>query len=156
MSRDHPDKYERVDNRDNDNHNSNNYPDEKKTSVSSNNYRSKSPNNVFLLINFYWLLKLDLKNRNDEEIIPVNVLAAFNIPRDMKEEELRDLFSREAPLLSMNMVIDKETNVPKGFAFFTYETINDATITKAALHGMVLEIKTDERRNIQILFFRNF
>ena len=43
-----------------------------------------------------------------------------NIPFDVSEDELREIFSRPGPIVSISLVPDKETGRSKGFCFIEY------------------------------------
>jgi cleavage stimulation factor subunit 2 len=49
-----------------------------------------------------------------------------NIPYEATEDELRAIFSRVGPVVSLRLMYDKETKQPKGFGFIEYRDIETA------------------------------
>jgi cleavage stimulation factor subunit 2 len=49
-----------------------------------------------------------------------------NIPYEATEDELRAIFSRVGPVVSIRLMYDKETRQPKGFGFIEYRDIETA------------------------------
>jgi cleavage stimulation factor subunit 2 len=49
-----------------------------------------------------------------------------NIPYEATEDELRSIFSRVGPVVSIRLMYDKETRQPKGFGFIEYRDIETA------------------------------
>ena len=58
-----------------------------------------------------------------------------NLPYDIKEEDLIDLFSSYGKVAKANIVKDKETRRSKGFGFVTMEDENEAHSAINALNG---------------------
>ncbi|KJH49785.1 hypothetical protein DICVIV_04125 [Dictyocaulus viviparus] len=79
--------------------------------------------------------------RSDE-----NTCRVTNLPQDMEEAELRELFAAIGKVSRVFIARDKLTNQPKGFAFVTYEMREDAEKAIAKLNGirkyhMVLKVE---------------
>ncbi|VDL69670.1 unnamed protein product [Nippostrongylus brasiliensis] len=79
--------------------------------------------------------------RSDE-----NTCRVTNLPQDMEEAELRELFAAIGRVQRVFIARDKITNQPKGFAFVTYEMREDAERAIAKLNGirrhhMVLKVE---------------
>ena len=51
------------------------------------------------------------------------------------EDELRDLFAQYGTVLSANIIMDRETRRPKGFAFVEMEDEQAATAAISQLNG---------------------
>ena len=49
-----------------------------------------------------------------------------NIPYEATEDELRSIFSRVGPVVSIRLMYDKDTRQPKGFGFIEYRDIETA------------------------------
>ena len=49
-----------------------------------------------------------------------------NIPYEATEDELRAIFSRVGPVVSLRLMYDKDTKQPKGFGFIEYRDIETA------------------------------
>ena len=56
-------------------------------------------------------------------------LYVGNIPFKMEEQELRDLFGGFGEISEIKVIMDRETNRPKGFAFVSFS--DDAAADKA-------------------------
>ncbi|PIO76551.1 hypothetical protein TELCIR_01380 [Teladorsagia circumcincta] len=79
--------------------------------------------------------------RSDE-----NTCRVTNLPQEMEEAELRELFAAIGRVVRVFIARDKITNQPKGFAFVTYEMREDAERAIAKLNGirkhhMVLKVE---------------
>lgn len=64
-----------------------------------------------------------------------NKLYVGNIPFQMTEEELKDLFSSIGKVSEVHVVIDRETNHSRGFGFVTMAAVSDADKALKALNG---------------------
>jgi RNA recognition motif-containing protein len=60
-------------------------------------------------------------------------LYVGNLPFTVTEGELRELFARHGVVQSVNVVTDRETGRPRGFAFVQFE---DATAAEAAMRAL--------------------
>ena len=58
-----------------------------------------------------------------------------NLSFDMSEVELRDLFSEHGQVNEVALMMDRETNRPRGFAFVTMATIEEARRAVGELSG---------------------
>lgn len=56
-----------------------------------------------------------------------------NLSFDVTENELRDMLAEHGPVNEINVVMDRETGRPRGFAFATMNTEEGA---KAAIEGL--------------------
>jgi RNA recognition motif-containing protein len=62
-------------------------------------------------------------------------LYVGNIPFSATEADLRDLFERHGAVGSVNVIMDRETGRPRGFAFVEMEDANAAEAAIRALDG---------------------
>ncbi len=62
-------------------------------------------------------------------------LYVGNIPFSATESDLRDLFGQHGPVESVNVIMDRETGRPRGFAFVEMESAGDADSAMRALDG---------------------
>ncbi len=70
-----------------------------------------------------------------------------NLPFSSTEEELKELFSRHGTVESVNVITDRETGRPRGFAFVEMEEASAAQDAIQALDGSDLggrNIKVNE------------
>jgi len=58
-----------------------------------------------------------------------------NLSFETTENELQDMFSAIGPVTEVNLIVDRMTNRPRGFAFVTMETEEAANAAIAALAG---------------------
>ncbi|KAG5440898.1 hypothetical protein PCK2_000053, partial [Pneumocystis canis] len=58
---------------------------------------------------------------------PSKVVFVGNIPYDVLEEQLKDIFRQIGPINRFRLVFDKETNKPKGYGFCEYPDIATAS-----------------------------
>jgi RNA recognition motif-containing protein len=65
-----------------------------------------------------------------------------NLPFSVTEEELRELFGRHGAVQSVNVVTDRETGRPRGFAFVQFEDAGGAEAAMRALDGSNLGGRT--------------
>lgn len=56
-----------------------------------------------------------------------------NCPYDVSEEKLRDLFAAYGDVDSVNVITDRDTGRPRGFAFVE---MSDASAAQAAIKGV--------------------
>ncbi|PAV61627.1 hypothetical protein WR25_00655 isoform B [Diploscapter pachys] len=80
--------------------------------------------------------------RSDE-----NTCRVTNLPQDMDESELREIFTKIGRCTRVFIARDKITNLPKGFAFVTYENREDAAraIRKMGLLTILRKQRARER-----------
>ncbi len=62
-------------------------------------------------------------------------LYVGNIPFSTTEDELRDLFQQHGGVSSVNVITDRETGRPRGFAFVEMEDASAAETAMRALDG---------------------
>jgi RNA recognition motif-containing protein len=62
-----------------------------------------------------------------------------NMSYNTSEEDLRDLFAQYGTVLSANIIIDRETRRPKGFAFVEMEEDSAAAAAISQLDGKDLD-----------------
>ena len=69
-------------------------------------------------------------------------LFVGNLGPDVTHEELRRLFETYGPVAQVHIIVDRDTGLPRGFAFV--EMIDDADAEKAikALNGSILKDRT--------------
>ena len=58
-----------------------------------------------------------------------------NLAFDVTEEDLRDVLGQHGPVNEINVIMDKETGRPRGFAFATMNTAEGAKAAIEALNG---------------------
>lgn len=66
-------------------------------------------------------------------------LYVGNIPFKVTEGDLQDLFAQYGSVAAVDLIMDKMTGRPRGFAFVTMATPEDATKAIEALHGKSFE-----------------
>ena len=62
-------------------------------------------------------------------------LYVGNLPFDVNENDLRDMLSPHGPVNEINVIMDKITARPRGFAFATMNTQEGANAAILALNG---------------------
>lgn len=62
-------------------------------------------------------------------------LIALNLPRNLSEEELKNIFAEHGDVTECTLVMDEKTGGSKGFAFIEMERDEDAMIAIEKLHG---------------------
>jgi cold-inducible RNA-binding protein len=62
-------------------------------------------------------------------------LYVGNLSFDVTENDLREMFSEHGPVNEINVVMDKITGRPRGFAFVTMNTEEGAKAAIQALNG---------------------
>ncbi|XP_065579305.1 cleavage stimulation factor subunit 2-like [Artemia franciscana] len=58
-----------------------------------------------------------------------------NIPYDVTEEKLKEIFSEVGPVLSFKIVFDRESGKPKGYGFCEYQDVDTAQSAIRNLNG---------------------
>ena len=76
---------------------------------------------------------LDNKNEPDADAIK---MFCGQIPRNMNESELREIFEQFGPVCQLNVLRDKQTGESKGCCFVTYYTRKAALDAQNALHNL--------------------
>ena len=79
-------------------------------------------------------------------------LYVGNLPFTTTESELRSVFERHGPVASVNVIMDRETGRPRGFAFVEMEDASTAEQAIRALDGSDLggrTLKVNEARDRQ-------
>lgn len=76
--------------------------------------------------------------RRDEECELSKKLYVGNIPFSTTEEELRAVFERHGSVASVNVITDRETGRPRGFAFVEMDDTSAAEEAMRALDGSEL------------------
>lgn len=66
-------------------------------------------------------------------------LYVGNIPFKVTEGDLQDLFAQHGAVAAVDLIMDKMTGRPRGFAFVTMATPEDAANAIKALHGTSYE-----------------
>lgn len=62
-----------------------------------------------------------------------------NMPFGMDQDALKNMFSKFGEVESVNIITDRETNRPRGFAFVEMVESNDARQAISALSGQEIE-----------------
>lgn len=75
----------------------------------------------------------------------MNKLYVGNLSYNITENELRDLFSPHGEVSEVSIVMDRMTNKPRGFAFVTLGSSEEATAAIQALNG-----KSCDGRNLTV------
>ena len=65
-------------------------------------------------------------------------LIVLNLPRDLSEDALAQLFKVHGDIKSCNLVIDDKTGTSKGFGFVEMALEDEAQIAIKELHGSKL------------------
>jgi cold-inducible RNA-binding protein len=76
-------------------------------------------------------------------------LYVGNLSYDTSEASLRTAFEAHGEVTSVNLITDRDTGRPKGFAFVEMASPEDAQKAKAALDGTQLDgraLKVDEAK----------
>jgi len=71
-----------------------------------------------------------------------NKLYVGNLPAEVTETELKDLFSPSGTVKSASIATDRETHQQRGFAFIEMSTDGEAEKAIAALNGSELRGKS--------------
>jgi RNA recognition motif-containing protein len=66
-------------------------------------------------------------------------LYVGNLAYTVTENDLEDLFVHYGPVTEVNLMLDRNTGRPRGFAFVTMETKEAADAATAALNGKDLQ-----------------
>ncbi|MGH0034669.1 MAG: RNA recognition motif domain-containing protein [Myxococcota bacterium] len=77
-------------------------------------------------------------------------LYVGNLPFSSTQEDLQDLFGRHGSVASVNVITDRETGRPRGFAFVEMENASDADEAIRALDGSNLggrDIRVNEAQD---------
>ncbi len=64
-----------------------------------------------------------------------NKLYVGNLPFTIEESELRNLFEEHGAIQSINVIMDRDTGRPRGFAFVEFEDAGSADEAQRALDG---------------------
>jgi RNA recognition motif-containing protein len=64
-----------------------------------------------------------------------NKLFVGNLSFETTEKDLRDTFAAQGTVTEANLIMDRTTNRPRGFAFVTMSTDEEAQKAIAALNG---------------------
>ncbi|OMH83668.1 Cleavage stimulation factor subunit 2, partial [Zancudomyces culisetae] len=62
-----------------------------------------------------------------------NVVFVGNLPFDMTEEQIKDVFSDVGPVIDFKLIFDRETGKPKGYGFCEYP---DAETASSAIRNL--------------------
>jgi RNA recognition motif-containing protein len=66
-------------------------------------------------------------------------LFVGNLPYSMTEDDLRALFEASGRVVSVRVVVDRETRRPKGFGFVEFDAPNAADAAIAELSGRMID-----------------
>jgi RNA recognition motif-containing protein len=69
-------------------------------------------------------------------------LYVGNLPFSATETDLRDLFGKHGDLASVNVITDRETGRPRGFAFVEFEDPSSADAAMQAIDGTEIDGRT--------------
>lgn len=62
-------------------------------------------------------------------------LFVGNLPHSYNEADLRNLFAKYPTVVSVKIIMDRETNRPKGFGFVEFSSADEADQAISELHG---------------------
>ena len=62
-------------------------------------------------------------------------LIALNLPRDLGEQDLEELFKTHGNVTACNLVLDDKNGTSKGFGFVEMELEQEAMVAIEKLHG---------------------
>jgi len=71
-----------------------------------------------------------------------NKLYVGNMPLQVSEEQIRELFAKVGEVASVNLIADRDTGRPKGFGFVEMASEEDAREAIEHLNGTTLSEKT--------------
>ncbi|CAJ0938342.1 unnamed protein product, partial [Mesorhabditis belari] len=77
---------------------------------------------------------------------PNRQIGLFNLPYNVSENDLREIYRRHGPIEDIRIIFDYETGMSRGFAFITFNHLRDATKALQATKGMKIDdrmIKAD-------------
>ena len=66
-------------------------------------------------------------------------LYVGNLSYNVTENDLQDLFAQYGPVTEVNLMLDRMSGRPRGFAFVTMETKEAADAASSALNGKDLQ-----------------
>jgi len=66
-------------------------------------------------------------------------LIVLNLPRDLTEDGLANLFRTQGEITAHNLVMDTSTGLSKGFGFVEMVSEEDANAAILALHGTKIQ-----------------
>ncbi len=64
-----------------------------------------------------------------------NKLFVGNLPHEMTENELQEIFAEVGPVVSAKIITDRMTGLPRGFGFVEMGSDEEAQAAIAALNG---------------------
>jgi len=68
-----------------------------------------------------------------------NTIFIGGLSWNLQSEDLKDIFSEHATVVSANVIFDRETKRSKGFGFVEFETADDANAIKEKFDGAELD-----------------
>ena len=74
-------------------------------------------------------------SQSKKQIIVNTKLFVGNLAYSVTENDLQDLFAQYGPVIEVNLMLDRATGKPRGFAFVTMETKEAADAATQALNG---------------------
>ncbi|XP_076652321.1 protein sex-lethal isoform X4 [Halictus rubicundus] len=83
-------------------------------------------------------LKVSFARPSGEEIKETN-LYVTNLPRNITESQIDDIFSKYGNIVQKNILKDKLTGLPRGVAFVRFDKREEAQEAIARLHGTIPE-----------------
>ncbi|XP_011501728.1 PREDICTED: protein sex-lethal-like isoform X4 [Ceratosolen solmsi marchali] len=83
-------------------------------------------------------LKVSFARPSGEEIKETN-LYVTNLPRNITEKQVEDIFSKFGRIVQKNILKDKLTGLPRGVAFVRYDKREEAQDAINQLHGTIPE-----------------
>ncbi|KAJ9085773.1 transformer 2 beta [Entomophthora muscae] len=71
--------------------------------------------------------------------IPSEVLGVFGLSSYTREGDLEKLFGEYGRIEQVRIIYDRRTDVSRGFGFINFANVQDATIAKQKLDGLVIK-----------------
>ncbi|KXN74025.1 RNA-binding domain-containing protein [Conidiobolus coronatus NRRL 28638] len=81
------------------------------------------------------------RNRN-EPAPPSKVIGVFGLNLNTRERDLKELFSGYTTVTDISLVYDKKSDQSRGFAFVSFDSLEEATAAKERTNGMELHGRT--------------
>src|ERR1043166_5887737 len=78
-------------------------------------------------------------SQSKSKVIMSTKLFVGNLSFNTTENQLQDLFAAHGTVIEVDLIMDKFSGKPRGFAFVTMETKEGAQAAIAALHGKDFE-----------------
>merc|ERR1740115_53258 len=94
--------------------------------------------------------RVTMTNTSSRNSDPSTSLGRFNLESDTTEDELRTIFEKFGRVVIVQLIRDRESGRPKGFAFVEMESTEISALAKEALNG-----STVRNRQVRVDFSFN-